>query len=105
MAKAEQDQPQALLPHEEMLAPRVDLWIAAVVFVLGAAIVTIALQMPTYRQQGEIYNAPGLVPTVHGAIILLLSLWPAARSRRSTRATATRGWRWRQGCAWPSPAG
>lgn len=80
MAKAEQDQPQALLPHEEMLAPRVDLWIAAVVFVLGAAIVTIALQMPTYRQQGEIYNAPGLVPTVHGTIILLLSLWLAVRS-------------------------
>jgi len=75
------DEPQVVLPHEEPLPPRIDLWIAVVFFVLGAAIVAVALQMPTYReQQGEIYNAPGLVPTVHGTVVILLSLWLGLRS-------------------------
>ncbi len=81
MANAEQDQPQALLPHEEPLPPRVDLWIAVVFFAVGAAIVSVAAQMPMFReQQGEIYNWPGLVPTVHGTIVALLSAWLAIRS-------------------------
>ena len=77
----QQQEPPALLPHEEPLPPRVDLWIAMVFFALGAAIIAISLQMPTYREQlGEIYTAPGLVPTVHGAIVILLSLWLGQRS-------------------------
>ncbi|MBL8706076.1 MAG: tripartite tricarboxylate transporter TctB family protein [Rhodospirillales bacterium] len=81
MAKADQDQPQALLPHEEPLPPRVDLWVAVVFFALGVAIVSVAAQMPMFReQQGEIYNWPGLVPTVHGTIVALLSAWLAVRS-------------------------
>ncbi len=81
MANAGQDQPQALLPHEEPLPPRVDLWIAVVFFALGVAIVSIAAQMPMFReQQGEVYNWPGLVPTVHGSIVVLLSAWLAIRS-------------------------
>lgn len=81
MANAGQEQPQALLPHEEPLPPRVDLWIAVVFFALGAAIVSVAMQMPMFReQQGEIYNWPGLVPTVHGMIVALLSAWLAIRS-------------------------
>lgn len=81
MANAEQEQPQALLPHEEPLPPRIDLWIAVAFFALGAAIIAISAQMPTYReQQGEIYNWPGLVPMLHGAVVTLLSLWLAVRS-------------------------
>lgn len=81
MANANTESSPPLLPHEEPLPPRLDLWVAIVFFALGAGIVAMCLQMPTYReQQGEIYNAPGLVPAVHGTIILLLSLWLAARS-------------------------
>jgi putative tricarboxylic transport membrane protein len=37
--------------------------------------------MPTYRQQaGQLYTAPGLVPSFYGTIIALLSLWLGARS-------------------------
>ncbi|MCC7045678.1 MAG: tripartite tricarboxylate transporter TctB family protein [Alphaproteobacteria bacterium] len=81
MAETQPNQPLPLLPHEEPLPPRVDLWIAVVFFAVGAAIVAVAAQMPTYKeQQGEIYNWPGLVPTVHGAIVALLSAWLAIRS-------------------------
>lgn len=83
MAETKPNQPLPLLPHEEPLPPRVDLWIAVVFFALAAAIVSVSAQMPTYReQQGEIYNWPGLVPTVHGAIVALLSIWLAIRSIR-----------------------
>jgi len=83
MAETQPNQPLPLLPHEEPLPPRVDLWIAAVFLALGAAIISISAQMPTYReQQGEIYNWPGLVPTVHGTIVALLSIWLAVRSIR-----------------------
>jgi putative tricarboxylic transport membrane protein len=72
---------QGLLPHEEPLPPRVDLYIAAVFLALAIAIVSIALGMPTYHDQlGEIYTAPGLVPGVHGTIIGLLSLWLGLRA-------------------------
>ena len=44
----------SLLPHEQPLPPRKDLWIAAVFFVLGVAISWLAFRMPTYAdQKGE----------------------------------------------------
>jgi hypothetical protein len=73
----------SVLPHEEPLPPRLDMWVAAVFFLGGVAIVVLSLMMPTYReQQGEIYKAPGLVPALHGSVIVLLSLWLGTRAIR-----------------------
>jgi len=83
--------PQSVLPHEEPLPPRVDLYVAVAFFVLGAAIVGLSLGMPTYLdQQGEIFKAPGLVPGLHGSIIIVLSLWLGTRALRggALRASA-----------------
>jgi hypothetical protein len=81
MATSQTEQPQALLPHEEPLPPRIDLWVAVVFLVLGAAIVSVAAQMPMFRErQGEIYNWPGLVPSLHGTVVIILSLWLGVRS-------------------------
>lgn len=77
------EEPLPLLPHEQPLRPRVDLLVAVSFFVFSAAIVTLALGMPTYTNQGgQIYTAPGLVPTFYGAIIGILSLWLGVRSIR-----------------------
>ena len=77
------DEPLPLLPHEEPLPPRTDLWIAAGFLVFGAAILTLALRMPTYTDQGgQIYTAPALVPSFYGVVIGILSLWLAARAIR-----------------------
>jgi putative tricarboxylic transport membrane protein len=74
-------EPQNLLPHEEPLPPRVDLWTAAVFLAVGVAIVYASWLMPTFReQQGQIYKAPGLVPALYGIVVVLLALWLAARS-------------------------
>jgi hypothetical protein len=73
----------SLLPHEQPLPPRKDLWTAAAFLVLGLAIVSLAWSMPTYKEQkGEIYTAPGLVPGIYGLIIAGLSIWLAVRSVR-----------------------
>ncbi len=73
--------PQSVLPHEEPLPPRVDLWTAAVFFAIAIAILYASWVMPTYREQaGQLYTAPGLVPAFYGTIIALLSLWLGARS-------------------------
>ena len=41
-------------------------------------------RMPTYADQGgEIYTAPGLVPSFYGLVIGLLSLWLGARALRA----------------------
>jgi putative tricarboxylic transport membrane protein len=78
------DEPLPLLPHEERLAPRTDLWVAAAFLVFSAAILTLTWRMPTYTDQGgQIYTAPGLVPSFYGVVIGLLSLWLAARSIRA----------------------
>lgn len=70
-----------VLPHEEPLPPRVDLWTAAVFFAVGTAIVYASWRMPTfYEQLQQIYTAPGLVPALYGIIIALLALWLAARA-------------------------
>ncbi|HEX8164798.1 MAG TPA: tripartite tricarboxylate transporter TctB family protein [Beijerinckiaceae bacterium] len=73
-----------LLPHEERLAPRTDLWVAASFLVFSAAILVLSFRMPTYTDQGgQIYTAPGLVPSFYGVVIGILSLWLAARSIRA----------------------
>lgn len=83
MAETQSNQPLPLLPHEEPLAPRLDLWVAIVFLALGIGILAIAAGMPTYREQlGDAYTAPGLVPAVHGAVIVLLSIWLGARAIR-----------------------
>jgi Tripartite tricarboxylate transporter TctB family len=77
-------EPLPLLPHEEPLPPRTDLWVAAAFFVFSAAILTLTLRMPTYTDQGgQIYTAPGLVPSFYGVVMGLLSIWLAARSIRA----------------------
>src|SRR5215216_4467113 len=76
-------EPLPLLPHEERLPPRTDLWVAASFFVLSAAILVLSWRMPTYADQGgEIYTAPGLVPSFYGVVIGVLSLWLAMRALR-----------------------
>jgi Tripartite tricarboxylate transporter TctB family len=78
------EEPLPLLPHEEPLPPRTDLWVAAGFFVFSAAILSLTLRMPTYTDQGgQIYTAPGLVPSFYGVVIGLLSLWLAARAIRA----------------------
>lgn len=73
----------SLLPHEQPLPPRKDLWTAAAFLLLGLAIVSLAWSMPTYKEQkGEIYTAPGLVPGIYGLIITGLSIWLVVRSVR-----------------------
>jgi len=70
-----------VMPHEEPLPPRYDLWTAAVFFCVGVAILYLCWQMPTYaEQQGKIYTAPGLVPAVHGVVITVLALWLGLRA-------------------------
>ena len=78
------EEPLPLLPHEEPLPPRTDLWAAASFFAFSIAILALAWHMPTYADQGgPIYNAPGLVPSFYGIVIGLLSLWLGARSLRA----------------------
>lgn len=82
----------SILPHEEAMPPRVDLWTAAVFCVVGVAIIYASWMMPTFReQQGQIYKAPGLVPGLYGIVVVLLALWLAARSvgRGALRRGAT----------------
>jgi len=86
-----QPEPASVLPHEEKLPPRTDLWTAAVFLAAGLAIIYASWRMPTYREQlGQIYTAPGLVPALYGGVIVLLGLWLALRSvgRGALRAGA-----------------
>ncbi len=79
----------------ERLSPRVDLSVAIAFFLVGAAIVWQALNMPTFRErQGEIFTAPGIVPGFYGVIICFLSMLlggrAIGRARRGLgRTTAT----------------
>lgn len=75
--------PTPLLPHEEPLPPRTDLWIAAGFLLLSATVLTLSVRMPTYGDQGgPIYTAPGLVPSFYGVVIGVLSLWLGLRALR-----------------------
>jgi hypothetical protein len=91
MAETQSNEPTPLLPHEEPLPPRLDLWIALVFMAIGLGILAVSAGMPTYREQlGSVYTAPGLVPAVHGVIIMLLSLWLGVRAiRRGALSTGT----------------
>ena len=83
------DEPLPLLPHEERLPPRSDLWVAAGSLTFSAAILTLTFRMPTYTDQGgHIYTAPGLVPSFYGVVIGLLSLWLAGRALRAGALSA-----------------
>jgi hypothetical protein len=82
-----QNEPLPLLPHEAPLPARTDLGIAAAVLVFSAAILTLAWGMPRFADQGgQIYTAPGLVPSFYGVVLATLSLWLAGRSLRRLRA-------------------
>lgn len=75
--------PLPLLPHERPLRPRVDLYVAVCFFVFSVAVLALAWRMPTYADQGgQIYTAPGLVPSVYGVVIGILSVWLGARAIR-----------------------
>jgi len=77
------DDTSSVLPHEQPLPPRTDLWTAAAFLVLGMGIAAVAWQMPTFKEQkGEIYTAPGLVPGLYALVICTLSVWLAVRSLR-----------------------
>jgi putative tricarboxylic transport membrane protein len=81
------DEAPGILPHEKPLPPRVDLWTGAAFLALGLAIVALAAQMPTFKEQkGEIYTAPGLVPGIYGLVISALSVWLIVRSVRRSRS-------------------
>lgn len=87
-----EDNPAALLPRDEPVSPRADLWTAAVFFVIGAAIVAASWAMPTYfAQQGEVYQAPGLVPALHGFVIALLGFLLGVRAVRTGRLQTPTG--------------
>ena len=90
-------EPASVLPHEEPLPPRTDLWTAAVFLAAGIAIIYASWLMPTFREQlGQAYTAPGLVPALYGTVIAILALWLGARSigrgafRRSTGGSRQR---------------
>jgi len=77
------DEASGVLPHERPLPPRIDLGTGAVFLLLGLSIVSLAVQMPTFKEQkGEIYTAPGLVPGIYGLVICVLSAWLVMRSLR-----------------------
>jgi hypothetical protein len=75
------DPAPSLLPHEEPLSPRKDLWVAASFLAFSLAVFVVALRMPRFAEQGgEIYTAPGLVPSFYAVVIGVLSLWLSWRS-------------------------
>jgi hypothetical protein len=82
------DEASSILPHERPLPPRVDLWTGAFFLLLGLSIMSLAIQMPTFKEQkGEIYTAPGLVPGIYGLVICILSIWLVVRSLRRGLST------------------
>ena len=82
------DQSLPLLPHEQPLAPRTDLWVGASFLAFSVAVLSLTLRMPTYTDQGgQIYTAPALVPSFYAVVILLLSLWLVVRSIRAGALT------------------
>jgi Tripartite tricarboxylate transporter TctB family len=71
------------MPHEEPIAPRADLWVAASFLALSLAVLVLAIRMPRFAEQGgQVYTAPGLVPAFYGIILFILSLWLGFRALR-----------------------
>jgi hypothetical protein len=53
---------------------KADLFTAVIFIVLGITILTLSLQMPSVTDRGQsVYSAPGVVPSIVGAIIIFLS--------------------------------
>jgi hypothetical protein len=78
-----EDETSPILPHEEPLAPRADLWVATSFLVLGVTVIVLSFRMPRFAEQGgEIYTAPGLVPAFYGVVLGILSLWLGFRAVR-----------------------
>jgi hypothetical protein len=79
-------EPDAASPFDGEKAPaspRADLITAAVLFVLGIAIVAQAWQMPRFLEQsGTGLTAPGIVPGFYGVVIALLSIVLGLRAIR-----------------------
>lgn len=85
-AKPQPQEELTVLPHEQPLPPRVDMITGAAFLALAIGIIVVSWMMPTYLdQKGAIYEAPALVPMLHGVIIGILSLWLIARSLRRGR--------------------
>lgn len=62
---------------------RVDLITAAVFFAFGIGVLILALQMPTFTNQGgDPYTAPGIVPGFYGIVLAGISLVLASRAIR-----------------------
>jgi Tripartite tricarboxylate transporter TctB family len=71
--------------------PRADLWSALAWIVLGAAIVAGSWRMDRLEHLGAtVYTAPGLVPGILGAVIALLGMLLALRSRAGLVAAPRR---------------
>lgn len=84
----------AAVAEAERLHPRVDLVVAIIIFLFGAAMVWQALAMPTFQERkGDIFTAPGIVPGFYGVIICFLSVLLGARAigraRRGLGATSS----------------
>jgi hypothetical protein len=78
----------------DRLDPRVDLVVAIVFFLVGAAIFFHAWSMPTFRERGgDVFTAPGIVPGFYGIVISFLAALLGARAvgrkRRGLGATST----------------
>lgn len=58
---------------EDWVRPRVDFYTGAAIALLGALILWLSFDMPTfYDKGGERYHAPGIVPGFYGVIVALL---------------------------------
>lgn len=80
---SEAEAPSPFAGEKAPASPRADLVTAAVLFVLGVAIVAHAFQMPRFvAQSGTGLTAPGIVPGFHGSMIALLSVVLGLRALR-----------------------
>lgn len=80
---SEAEAPSPFAGEKAPASPRADLLTAAVLFVLGVAIVGHAFQMPRFvEQSGTGLTAPGIVPGFHGTMIALLSVVLGIRAIR-----------------------
>jgi putative tricarboxylic transport membrane protein len=84
------DDSAQLLPHEQPTPPRVDLAIAGFCCLFGIAAASLGYRMPNYAGQGgQIYTAPGLVPSLYGLVLVVLGVWLGARAVRQGAFSAS----------------